>query len=75
MNERLAAAAEEIVGLFEQTMSVYEEEIARQRRVLDVVLKPEIRLHRTGLKILCRFYYLTNVLSLSVFKSRIEINS
>lgn len=48
VGERLAAAAEEIVGVFEETLSVYEEEVSRQRRLLDVVLKPEIRLHRTG---------------------------
>ncbi|XP_033182041.1 zinc finger and SCAN domain-containing protein 12-like [Anabas testudineus] len=49
VSERLAAAAEEIVGVFEETLSVYEEEVSRQRRLLDVVLKPEIRLHRTEL--------------------------
>ncbi|XP_029915831.1 zinc finger protein 235-like isoform X7 [Myripristis murdjan] len=46
VNQRLTAAAEEICGVFEQTLLVYEEEIERQRRLLDVVLKPEIRLHR-----------------------------
>ncbi|XP_029915833.1 zinc finger protein 501-like [Myripristis murdjan] len=46
VNQRLTAAAEEICGVFEQTLLVYEEEIERQRRLLDIVLKPEIRLHR-----------------------------
>ncbi|XP_078141501.1 uncharacterized protein LOC139928035 [Centroberyx gerrardi] len=47
VNERLTAAAEEILGVFEKTIEVYEEEIDRQRRLLDIVLKPEIKLHRT----------------------------
>ncbi|XP_051279885.1 zinc finger protein 135-like [Dicentrarchus labrax] len=49
VNERLTAAAEEIFRVFEKTLSVYEEEIVRQRRLLDVVRKPEIKLHRTVL--------------------------
>ncbi len=48
VNERLIAAAEEIFGAFEKTLSVYEEEILRQRRLLDAVLKPEIKLARSG---------------------------
>ncbi|XP_078141504.1 uncharacterized protein LOC139910358 [Centroberyx gerrardi] len=47
VNERLTAAAEEILGVFEKTIVVYEEEIERQRRLLDIVWKPEIKLHRT----------------------------
>ncbi|XP_078141298.1 uncharacterized protein LOC139928367 [Centroberyx gerrardi] len=47
VNERLTAAAEEILGVFVKTIVEYEEEIDRQRRLLDIVLKPEIRLHRT----------------------------
>ncbi|XP_041792340.1 zinc finger protein 436-like [Chelmon rostratus] len=47
VNERLIAAAEEIFGVFEKALSVYEEEIARQRKLLDIVLKPEIKLRRT----------------------------
>nr|XP_040045236.1 zinc finger and SCAN domain-containing protein 2-like [Gasterosteus aculeatus aculeatus]XP_040045237.1 zinc finger and SCAN domain-containing protein 2-like [Gasterosteus aculeatus aculeatus]XP_040045238.1 zinc finger and SCAN domain-containing protein 2-like [Gasterosteus aculeatus aculeatus] len=53
LTERLAAAAEEIVGLFEETVAGYEEraerserEICRQRRLLDAVLKPQVKLHR-----------------------------
>ncbi|XP_078031906.1 uncharacterized protein LOC117263073 [Epinephelus lanceolatus] len=53
LTERLTAAAEEIVGLLEETVAEYEDrverserEICRQRRLLDAVLKPEVRLHR-----------------------------
>ncbi|TDH12959.1 hypothetical protein EPR50_G00053420 [Perca flavescens] len=47
--ERLTAAAEEIFGVFEKTIVEYEEEIDRQRRLLDVVWKPEIKLLRIEL--------------------------
>ncbi|XP_042344536.1 zinc finger protein 569-like [Plectropomus leopardus] len=43
--ERLTAAAEEIFGAFKKTIVEYEEEIDRQRRLLDIVWKPEIKLH------------------------------
>ncbi|XP_059191944.1 zinc finger protein 892-like [Centropristis striata] len=46
VNERLAAAADDIIGVFEKTIVFYEEEIDRQRRLLDIVWKPEIKLHR-----------------------------
>ncbi|XP_028987840.1 zinc finger protein 510-like [Betta splendens] len=46
ISQRLAAAAVEIFGAFEQTIVEYEEELDRQRRLLDAVLKPEIKLHR-----------------------------
>nr|XP_033480334.1 zinc finger protein 391-like [Epinephelus lanceolatus] len=49
VKERLTAAAEEILGVFVRTIVEYEEEIDRQRRLLDIVLKPEIKLHRTEL--------------------------
>ena len=48
INQRLTAAAEEIFAVFQKTIVEFEEEIDRQRRLLDVVWKPEIRLHRTG---------------------------
>ncbi|XP_053302016.1 gastrula zinc finger protein XlCGF57.1 isoform X1 [Pleuronectes platessa] len=55
--ERLKAAAEAIVGLFEETVAEYEDivqrserEICRQRRLLDAVLKPEVRLHRADVQ-------------------------
>ncbi|XP_067456482.1 zinc finger protein OZF-like [Thunnus thynnus] len=49
MNERLTAAAEEIFRVFQETISEYEKEINRQRILLDIVWKPEIKLHRTEL--------------------------
>ncbi|XP_053182003.1 gastrula zinc finger protein XlCGF57.1-like [Scomber japonicus] len=49
MNERLTAAAEEIFRVFHKTIIEYEEEIDRQRRLLDIIKKPEIKLHRTEL--------------------------
>ncbi|CAK6983948.1 gastrula zinc finger protein XlCGF28.1-like [Scomber scombrus] len=49
INERLTAAAEEIFRDFQTTISEYEEEINRQRRLLDIVWKPEIKLHRIEL--------------------------
>ena len=55
LTERLTAAAEEIVGLLEEIVSEYEDrverserEICRQRRLLDAVLKPEVKLLRAG---------------------------
>ncbi|XP_030608719.1 zinc finger protein 26-like [Archocentrus centrarchus] len=49
INERLTAAAEEIFTEFEKTIVHYEEEIDRQRRLLDITWKPEIKLRRTAL--------------------------
>ena len=49
INERLTAAAEEIFRVFQETISEYEKEIDRQRRLLDIVWKPEIILNRIGL--------------------------
>lgn len=46
--DRLTAAAQEILGVFEKKLENYEAEIARQRRLLDSVFTPEIKLHRTG---------------------------
>ena len=48
INERLTAAAEEIFGVFQKTIVEYEEEIDRQRKLLDVVWKPEMKLLRMG---------------------------
>ncbi|XP_047445827.1 uncharacterized protein LOC125010923 [Mugil cephalus] len=53
--ERLTAAAEEIFGLFERTVVQYEEEIDRQRRLLDISRKPEIKLHRTDMDNIATF--------------------
>eukprot|EP00064_Thunnus_orientalis_P005641 superscaffoldBa00000562_g5655 len=49
INERLTTAAEEIFGVFQKTIVQYEEEIDRQRRLLDIVWKPEIKLNRIEL--------------------------
>ncbi|XP_068422857.1 zinc finger protein 853-like [Clinocottus analis] len=43
IKERLTAAAEEIFGVFEKAIVEYEEEIDRQRRLLDNVWKPMLR--------------------------------
>ena len=55
VNERLAAAASEIFGLYEETLAECQEEICRAmdrnaqlQKLLDIVLQPEIKLHRTG---------------------------
>ncbi|MED6239330.1 hypothetical protein ATANTOWER_005017 [Ataeniobius toweri] len=51
---RLTAVAEEIFGLFKETLAEYEEklqrseqEIFRHRKQLDALLKPEVRLYRS----------------------------
>ncbi|XP_053301453.1 uncharacterized protein LOC128460323 isoform X2 [Pleuronectes platessa] len=49
ISERLTAAAEEIFTVFGKTIVQYEEEVDRQRRLLETVLKPEIKLHRIEL--------------------------
>ncbi|XP_070760173.1 uncharacterized protein [Enoplosus armatus] len=49
VNKRLTAAAEEILGVFIKTIVEYEEEIHRQRRLLDIFWQPEIKLHRIEL--------------------------
>ncbi|RVE75385.1 hypothetical protein OJAV_G00016240 [Oryzias javanicus] len=46
INERLAAAAEEIFRLCEGTMVQYEQELCRQRRLLDICWKPQIQLQQ-----------------------------
>ena len=48
VNERLTAAVEEIFRVLEKTIVERDEEIDRQRRLLDIVLKPDIKLHRIG---------------------------
>ncbi|XP_055359542.1 oocyte zinc finger protein XlCOF20-like isoform X2 [Betta splendens] len=53
ISQRLTAAAVEIFGAFEQTIVEYEEELDRQRRLLDAVLKPEIKLHRIVIPDVC----------------------
>ncbi|XP_075947921.1 uncharacterized protein LOC142949917 isoform X2 [Anarhichas minor] len=57
LNQRLTAADEEIFGLFERTIAEYEEERSalkeeneRQRRLLDAVFNPQLRLHRADVQ-------------------------
>ncbi|XP_037622263.1 zinc finger protein 771-like isoform X3 [Sebastes umbrosus] len=57
VNQRLTAAADEIFELFERTIAEYEEELEfssrenhRQRKLLDAVLHPEVRLHRADVQ-------------------------
>ncbi|XP_061593477.1 zinc finger protein 32-like [Cololabis saira] len=50
ISQRLTAAAEEIFTEFEKTIVQYEEEIDRQRKMLDITWKPEIKLQRTELQ-------------------------
>ncbi|XP_041642745.1 zinc finger protein 37-like [Cheilinus undulatus] len=47
--DRLTVAAQEILGVFEEKAETYEAEIARQRRLLESVLSPQIKLCRTEL--------------------------
>ncbi|XP_021454604.2 zinc finger protein 300 [Oncorhynchus mykiss] len=52
LNERLTAAAEEILGVVEKTIAEYEEEVFRLQSLLDIdiVLQPEINLHRADVQ-------------------------
>ncbi|XP_068561338.1 gastrula zinc finger protein XlCGF57.1-like [Cebidichthys violaceus] len=57
VNQRLTAAAEEIFGVFERTIAEYEEELCRskeenerQRKLLDAVFNPQLRLHRADVQ-------------------------
>ncbi|XP_045906615.1 gastrula zinc finger protein XlCGF57.1-like isoform X2 [Micropterus dolomieu] len=52
VQQRLSAAAEEIFELFERTIAEYEEELCGQRKLLDAVFKPEVRLHRADAQLL-----------------------
>ncbi|KAI3364988.1 hypothetical protein L3Q82_000947 [Scortum barcoo] len=53
VKERLEAAADEIFGLFEKTVTAYEEKISllqdieRQHRLLSAAFSPEVKLHRS----------------------------
>lgn len=48
VSERLTAVAEEIFRVFDVTIVKYEEEIDRQRRLLDFTWKPELKLQKIG---------------------------
>ncbi|KAM4739845.1 uncharacterized protein FYW61_004149 [Anableps anableps] len=49
IRERLTAAAEEIFTQLEKTIVQYEEELDRQRRLLDLTWRPRVSLQRTEL--------------------------
>uniref|UniRef100_A0AAZ3S9L0 C2H2-type domain-containing protein n=1 Tax=Oncorhynchus tshawytscha TaxID=74940 RepID=A0AAZ3S9L0_ONCTS len=56
LNERLAVAVDEIFGAVEKTITEYQEEVSRSKdendrlqRLLEIALKPELKLHRAGL--------------------------
>ena len=72
LTERLTAAAEEIVSVFEETVTEYEgrvqrseRDICRQRRLLDAVMQPEVRLHRAGESLLTGAGKLAELVELS----------
>ena len=48
ISERLTAAAEEIFTVFEKTIVQYEEEVDRQRRLLETGSKPDMEAHSIG---------------------------
>lgn len=48
--ERLTLAAEEIYRVFQQKIDGYEDELNYQRRLVESVWGPEIRLHRIGME-------------------------
>ncbi|XP_071062540.1 zinc finger protein ZFP2-like isoform X2 [Pseudochaenichthys georgianus] len=57
--QRLTAAAEDIFALFEKTIAEYEEErslskeeIKRLQKLLDAVLQPQLRIHRSDVQLL-----------------------
>lgn len=48
LTDRMAAAAERIVGLLEREVEVYRRQLEKQSRLLEAVLSPVVRLKRTG---------------------------
>ncbi|XP_029962971.1 zinc finger protein with KRAB and SCAN domains 8-like isoform X2 [Salarias fasciatus] len=49
-SQRLTAAAVEICTLFEQAIVRSQEEVERQHRLLEIIWKPQIKLHRADLQ-------------------------
>lgn len=49
VNDRLAAAAEEIFAFFYKSIIEYEEELKRHRKLFDATWKPVVTLRRTGM--------------------------
>ncbi|XP_026200495.1 zinc finger protein 595-like [Anabas testudineus] len=69
LTERLSAAAVDIYGFVERTLVDYQEEVHRTKmenqrlqRLLDLVYKPEIRLHRADAKLPCVLAYTEDIL-------------
>ncbi|XP_033973088.1 gastrula zinc finger protein XlCGF26.1-like [Trematomus bernacchii] len=57
VKQRLTAAAEDIIVLFERTIAEYEEELSRSkqenerhRKLLDAVLQPQLQIHRADVQ-------------------------
>lgn len=61
INQRLAVAVDDIFGLLETTVSNYEEEINRQRRLLEAE-RSEFLTNKAGV---WRFFYIVLTLALS----------
>lgn len=79
LTERLTAAAAEIVALFEETVAEYEvrverseREVSRQRRLLDVLLKPRVRLHTAGESLLTTTTTTTTANRLTLYHRKIK---
>lgn len=54
MVRQLAAVSDDICAAFQHTVDGFKTEMARQRRLLDVVWRPDIQLRRTDLQVLCK---------------------
>lgn len=48
LRERMSAVGDDLCSALEDTAVQYEEQIERQRELLDVALKPEVKLYRIG---------------------------
>ena len=51
VTERLTVAAEEIFRVFQQKFDEYEDELNYQRRLVESVWRPQIKLHKIGMYI------------------------
>ena len=74
INARLAAAAEEIFGVFIETIEGYQEEIDRLRKLLDMAWNPNIKLHRIGVCGLNQWWKVTKyIYSSTVLKYNFQL--
>ncbi|KAM3603747.1 uncharacterized protein V6R79_001405 [Siganus canaliculatus] len=46
VHQRLTAAVEDILELFERTVEKYEQQLSRQQKLLDAVFQPQVRINR-----------------------------